>query len=106
MLKERLIRKMLKERRFLKHGLFSQVAIYPPVDRELEAKREAKKREWKAKGYPDGLIEHALLLADGWISSLADTFGAGDPKVREAIIRGSYDKALSVGENWIVAMLK
>jgi len=97
------VRRWLRERRpFLK----GQTAIYPPVDRELEAKREAKRREWKARGYPDALIERALLLADGWISSLADTFGAGDPKIREAIIRSSYDKALSVGENWIVAMLK
>jgi hypothetical protein len=101
-LKEGPLRKILRERK----GFFSQAAIYPPVDRELEAKREAKKREWKAKGYPDGLIEHALNLADGWISSLADTFGAGDPRAREVIIRGSYDKALTVGENWIVAMMK
>jgi len=97
------LRRWLRERRPLLKG---QTAIYPPVDRELEAKREAKKREWKAKGYPDGLIEHALVLADGWISSLADTFSAGKPEVREAIIRGSYDKALSVGENWIQAMMK
>jgi len=96
------LRRWLRERKpFLR-----QAAIYPPVDRELEAKREAKRREWKDKGYPDGLIEHALNLADGWISSLADTFGAGDPKVREVIIRGSYDKALTVGENWIIAMMK
>jgi len=97
------VRRWLSER---KPFLFSQAAVYPPVDRELEAKRETKRREWKARGYPDALIERALLLADGWISSLADTFGGGDPKVREAIIRSSYDKALSVGENWIVAMLK
>jgi len=101
-LKEGPLRKLLRERK----GFFSQAAIYPPVDRELEAKREAKKREWKEKGYPDGLIEHALVLADGWVSSMADAFSAGKPEVREAIIRGSYDKALSVGENWIQAMMK
>jgi len=106
MFEEGPIRKLLKERGFLKHSFFSQAAIYPPVDRELEAKREAKRREWIAKGYPEGLIEHALVLADSWISSLADRFSAGKPEVREAIIRGSYDKALSVGENWIQAMMK
>jgi len=102
-LEEGPVRRWLRER---KPFLQRQAAIYPPVDRELDEKREAKRREWKARGYPDALIEKALLLADGWISSLADTFGAGDPKVREVIIRGSYDKALSVGENWIIAMLK
>jgi len=102
LLEEGPVRRWLRERPFLKR----QTAIYPPVDRELEAKREAKRREWKAKGYPDSLIEHALVLADGWVSSIADAFSAGKPEVREAIIRGSYDKALSVGENWITAMMK
>jgi len=105
-LEEGPFRKMLRER-----GLFKrfrdQVAIYPPVDRELEAMREAKKREWKGKGYPEGLVEKALMLSDGWVSSLAATWAPPDrPDIREAIIRNAYPKALSVGEAWIVAMMK
>jgi len=101
------LRKLLRERGLLKRLGSPQVAIYPPVDRELEAMREAKKREWKAKGYPEGLVEKALMLSDGWVSSLAATWAPPDrPDIREAIIRNAYPKALSVGEAWIVAMMK
>jgi len=100
------IRKILRERGLLKRWS-PEVAIYPPVDRELEAMREAKKREWKAKGYPEGLVDKALMLADRWVSSMAEAFAPPERRdVREAIIRGSYPKALEVGEAWIVAMMK
>jgi len=101
------IRKWLKEWEPLvpRPRLLETTAIYPPVDNEIEMKREAKRLEWEKKGYPEKLIEKAFLLADRWISSLADSFGT-NKEVREAIIRGSYDKALSVAENWIVAMMK
>lgn len=112
MFEEGPLRKRLRERQPLLKGLRSPVtAIYPPVDSQLERMREAKKQEWKAKGYPEGLIDKAVLLADRWISSMADAFSSGieEPartKVREAIILGSYGKALEVGEHWIRAMMK
>ena len=98
-------------RRFLRERRTPVTAIYPPVDSQIERMREAKKQEWKTKGYPEGLIEHALVLADRWISSMADAFSSGieEPSrtnVREAIILGSYGKALEVGEHWITAMMK
>jgi len=107
-LEEGPIRRWLREREPLLKRLRSpQVAIYPPVDRELEMMREAKKREWKAKGYPEGLVEKALVLADRWVSSMAEAFAPPERRdVREAIIRGSYPKALEVGEAWIIAMMK
>jgi len=107
-LEEGPLRKFLRKREPLLRHLWSpQVAIYPPVDRELEVMREAKKGEWKARGYPEGLIEKALLLADGWVSSLAATWAPPDrPDIREAIIRNAYPKALDVGQAWIVAMMK
>jgi len=107
-LEEGPIRKRLREKGFLKRGLLSspQEVKFPfEIDRELEAMREAKKREWKAKGYPEGLVEKALMLSDGWVSSLAATWAPPDrPDIREAIIRNAYPKALSVGEAWIIAM--
>jgi len=105
MFKEGPLRKLLRERGLLKRS--SQIAIYPSVDRDLEAMREAKKREWKAKGYPEGLVEKALLLANGWVSSMAATWAPpGRSDVREAIIRHAYPRGLEVGEAWIVAMMK
>jgi len=75
------------------------------VDTVLESKREEKKREWLAKGYSPALVEKALLLADEWIASLAETFAPGMPDVQRAIIKAKYDKALEVGERWIKAMM-
>jgi len=102
------LRKFLRNREPLLKRLRSpQIAVYPPVDRELEVMRETKKREWKAKGYPEGLVDKALVLADRWVSSMADAFAPPERRdVREAIIRSSYPKALEVGEAWIVAMMK
>jgi len=102
------VRRWLRKREpLLKRLRSTQIAIYPPVDRELEAMREAKKREWKAKGYPEGMVDKALMLADRWVSSMADAFAPPERMdVRQAIIRGSYGKALEVGEAWIVAMMK
>jgi len=106
-LEEGPLRKLLRERGLLKRLGSPQIAIYPPVDRELEAMREAKKREWKARGYPDALIEKALLLADGWVSSMAGTWAPpGRLDIREAIVRNAYPRALEVGQAWIVAMMK
>jgi len=106
-LEEGPLRKLLRERGLLKRLRDPQIAIYPPVDRELEAMRDAKKREWKAKGYPEGMVDKALVLADRWVSSMAEAFAPPERRdVREAIIRGSYPKALEVGEAWIVAMMK
>jgi len=105
-LEEGPLRRFLRERQLLK-GLWQPPAIYPPVDRELEMMREAKKGEWKAKGYPEGLIDKALILADRWVSSMAEAFAPPERRdIREAIIRGSYPKSLEVAEAWIIAMLR
>jgi hypothetical protein len=105
-LEEGPLRRFLRERQLLK-GLWQPPAIYPPVDRELEMMREAKKREWKAKGYPEDLIEHALMLADRWSSSMAATWAPPDrPGIREEILRSAYPRALEVGQKWIEAMAK
>jgi len=102
------LRKWLRERQpLLKRFGSPEVAIYPSVDRELEAMREAKKREWKAKGYPEGLVDKALILADRWVSSMAEAFAPPERRdIRETIIRGSYPKSLEVAENWITAMMR
>lgn len=104
------IRKLIREwKPILPREKFfgEKTAIYPPTDSMIESMREAKKREWLAKGYPEGLVEKALLLADRWVSELAATYAPPDrPDIREAIIRHAYPMALSVGERWIEAMMK
>ena len=90
------LRKFLRERR-------SPVAY--PVNSEIEKMREAKRIEWQRKGYPPGLIDKALSLADGWIESMAGAFTPpGRPDIRKEIITSSYSKALEVADRWISTM--
>lgn len=106
LLEEGPIRSFLRKRPIMS-SLLPQLAIWPPVDRELEIMRERKKLEWKAKGYPEGLIDKALILADRWVSSMAAAFTPpGREDIREAIIKASYPKALEVAERWIIEMSK
>lgn len=82
-----------------------ELAVYPPIDKELEAMREAKRREWKERGYSEALIEKALLLSDRWASSMAATWAPPDrPDIREAILRSAYPKALDVADEWLRVM--
>ena len=78
---------------------------YPPVNSEIEKMREAKRIEWERKGYPPGLIDKALSLADGWVESMAGAFTPPNrPDIRKEIITSSYPKGLEVAEKWISTM--
>ena len=100
------LRKWLKDREpLLPRPRVLESPVTYPVNSEIEKMREAKRIEWTRKGYPPGLINKALSLADGWVESMARAFTPpGRPDVREAIIRGSYEKALSVADSWISTM--
>jgi len=84
--------------------LFPQVIGVRGVDTGLESIKEAKRREWRERGYPEGLITMGISLADSWIQSMAAAFAPDMPEVREAIIRASYGKALEVADHWVRAM--
>lgn len=109
-LEEGPLRRFLKEWKPIiprKKFFEEQLAVYPPVDKELETMREKKRREWLAKGYPSGLIDKALLLADRWASSMAETWAPpGREDIRKLILKSAYPKALSVAQEWIEAMLR
>lgn len=74
------------------------------VDKVLESKREAKKREWAARGYSPFLIEKGLLLADEWVASLAEAWAPGMPEIQKIIVEKNYDRALDVADRWLKAM--
>ena len=96
-------------RRFLKNlrNAAPGSTITPSVDGQIKSLREAKYAEWKAKGYPEALIDKAFLLADRWVSSQAAAWAPPDrPDVQAAIIQSAYPKGLEVAESWIIAMLK
>jgi len=110
-LEEGPLRKFLREwkpilpRKKLFEG--QKTAIFPPTDRVLESMREEKRREWLAKGYSEALVEKALLLADRWVSEMAEAFAPPERMdIRQEIIRSSYPKALEVAEHWLEAMSK
>ena len=92
------LRRLLRGERIL----FPQVH---GVDSGLETMKEAKRREWASRGYPPGLIEKSLRMADEWSSSMARTWSPpGRPDVYEAILRNSYPRALETAERWIGIM--
>ncbi len=74
------------------------------VDSSLEAMKEKKKREWREKGYPEGLIAEALLLAQEWAYKMSAAFAP--PEFREAAIRHNLRKGLEVADAWIKTMSK
>jgi hypothetical protein len=72
------------------------------VDSSLEAMKEAKRAEWRGKGYPEGLINMGLDLASEWAYSMSEAFAP--PELREAAVRYNYPKGLEVAERWIRKM--
>jgi hypothetical protein len=70
------------------------------VDSGLESLKEAKKREWRAKGYSESLIRMADDLATEWSVSMSEAFAP--PELREAAIKYNFPKGLSVADAWIV----
>ena len=72
---------------------------------DLEALREAKRTEWRAKGYSEDLINMALDLADKWSKSMASTWSPpGRTDIYDAILKNSYPKALENATTWIEKM--
>lgn len=69
------------------------------VDAELDRMLEAKKGEWRRKGYPEHLISMAVDLANEWAGAISGAFAP--PELRTDIIRHIYPKALEVADHWI-----
>jgi len=72
------------------------------VDSEIERMIEAKKSEWKAKGYREGLIDMAEQFARSWIAKMTEAFSP--PELRQAVARYITPKALEAAESWLKAM--
>lgn len=78
-----------------------------PIDTTLEAEIEEmtqkKREEFKAKGYPPGLIEKALLWAKEWSWGLPGVKAAFDvsPEVGRQVYKGVYKQALALSNRWI-----
>lgn len=81
-----------------------QLLEYYHIDSEIESMKEAKRREWQAKGYPESLIEKGFRLADDWVISMARAFLPKKPELQKELIRASYEKALAVADRWLKAM--
>lgn len=75
------------------------------IDSRYEASREEKVAEWKAKGYPDALIEKALKWGSEWSRGIAGRF-IKEPELRAHVEQSLYPEALGLSEKWIEAMAK
>jgi len=76
------------------------------VDARLEEATRAKEREWRAKGYPPGLIAKALTLAREWTAGLVTSaLYRGMPEEhRVAVLSSLYPVGLEAADRWITRM--
>jgi hypothetical protein len=86
--------------------LLGELMTSPPVlisgtwvDGEIDKMIEAKKAEWRAKGYSENLIRMAEDLARGWIAKMSEAFAP--PEVKQAVARHITPKAIEVADAWI-----
>jgi hypothetical protein len=86
-------------------GRFKQKGLDPPqrIDARFEPIREKKVAEWRAKGYPPGLIEKALTWAEDWARGIARRF-VKPPELAATVAESLYPEALELSEKWITAM--
>jgi hypothetical protein len=85
---------------------FKQKGLDPPqvIDARFEPLREKKVAEWRAKGYPPGLIEKGLLWAEEWARGIARRF-VKPPELAARVAETIYPEALELSQKWIEAMV-
>lgn len=75
-------------------------------DAEIEEMTQRKRDEFKAKGYPPGQIERALLWAKEWsFGSTKATFDVS-PEIGRQVFRRVYKQALTLSDKWIESLLQ
>jgi hypothetical protein len=103
--------KLIKEWKPLipRKKLLGELLTSPPVlvggewvDSEIDKMIEAKKAEWRSKGYSENLIRMAEDLAKSWVAKLSETFAP--PDVREAVVRHMMPKGLEVADRWLATI--
>jgi hypothetical protein len=89
-----------------KRGMDPQRAPIPAkIDAKFEPIRERKEAEWRAKGYPPGMIERALGWAEEYSIGMSTKI-TSDPEFRYRIQQELYPKALDMAEKWITGFLQ
>jgi len=86
---------------------FKERGLDPPqlIDTRFEPLRERKVAEWRAKGYPPGLIEKALTWAEEWARGIATRF-VRPPELATRIAESIYPEALELSQRWIEALAR
>lgn len=82
-------------------------AIYDTApDAEIEEMTQKKREEFRAKGYPPGLTEKALLWAKDWAWGLPGVKAAYDvsPEVGRQVYKGIYSRSLALSDRWIESL--
>lgn len=75
------------------------------IDAKFELLRETKRNEWKAKGYPEGMIEQGLSWAEEYTIGMATRITT-DPVFRSRVEQELYPKALDMADKWIRGFLE
>lgn len=72
------------------------------IDAKLETMKDEKRKEWRARGYSEGLIDKAMDLAQEWAYKMSEVFTP--PELREAAVIHNLPKGLEVADRWITAL--
>ena len=83
-------------------GSNPQVIGVRGVDAKLETMKEEKRKDWRARGYSEGLIDKAMDLAQEWAYKMSEVFTP--PELREAAVMHNLPKGLEVADRWITVL--
>ena len=103
------IRTFLEERKPLlerRPKILKSFSRSPVIDERFESLREAKRREWTARGIPEKLQKRALEWATEYSSGMARRIAPDEPELRKRIEDALYPQSLDLATRWIEGLMK
>jgi hypothetical protein len=78
-------------------------------DGEVEKMKEEKIREWREKGFSEGMIKYAVKLAEDWTAKMVEWSTRYLPpeekgRVQKILVTPLFKKGLEVSEDWLKSM--
>lgn len=104
-----LLEKMVKSPKEKSSPMTGQTLIDFVINTELKTELEAKKEEWRAKGYPPGLISMAEAYAIEWPSRMLKSplfTPIRATPAEEAVARHLLRMGLEIADRWVERMAR
>lgn len=89
---------------FLRQPLLAELnpAVHG-IDSDVDVLIEAKKKEWREKGYTENQIGMAVNLAREWAYSMSNAFAP--PELRSTVFKHNLEKGFTVAQHWLNGLL-